>query len=280
MNQEPECLRFVGLSLSGSKSSKTSMAIFEYYKPHDKVVLSHIFDKISVLDDRPSDHMILETLSSLQGLQSIFVNAPLQLPKCMTCKLKCPGYEKCKEPEIQWMTKHYIHLSQQKKPHKLISPYTERCSELYWRNQLDEEFILDHAGGANKAPLMFRAMFLRRLFKTHPEKSKTLKKVIWNEFYPSVSAWQWGRSLKISKSNLRHFSHSVHGNEVREIFMDQISKKTDLFLYEVERKKLINDKNAFEAFLGALTAFSFYNNEHHKKPKNYPKNEPWPIIPV
>lgn len=288
MKSTPKCLRFVGLCLSGTKSTKSSLAILEYYLEHDKVILSHIYDKISVLDQMSSDDLILKSLGSLDNLVSVFVNAPLQVPKCMRCKLKCPGYDLCSEPEIKWMNSFYEQESEQKKPHKVLSPYTERCSELYWKHALeDESFILDHAGGANKASIMFRAMYLNRSFKTDPntKKSKTtgsfaVNKVEWHQFYPQISVWQWGKSLKVAKSHLRNFSHSVYGKEAREIFLNTLAKKTSLFFYEVEAKKIINDKHSFDALLGALTAFSHYNGEYFKRPKNFPKSEAWPIIPT
>lgn len=291
--KDQSCTRFVGLSLSGTKSTKSSLAVLEYYEKQDKVVLSHIFDKISVLDQVSSDELILENLNRLENLSSVFVNAPLQLPKCMRCRLKCPGHSVCNEPEIQWMQSFYEIESKQKKPHKIISPYTEKCGELYWKNAIeDETFILDHAGGANKASIMFRAMYIQRCFESSQKKSnKTSKansssksakdsKVSWQQFYPQLSVWQWGRSLKVAKSHLRHFSHSVYGKEAREVFLTQLSKRTSLFFYDVEGKKIIHDKNSFEALLGALTAFSHFNNEYFKRPKNYPANESWPIVPI
>jgi hypothetical protein len=261
------------------------MAILEYYQEHDKVVLSHIYDRISVLDQMSSDDLILKSLTGLGNLTSVFVNAPLQVPKCMRCRLKCPGYDLCTEPEIVWMKNFYDQESIQKKPHKILSPYTERCAELYWKSgHEDESFVLDHAGGANKASIMFRAIYLNRAFKTDPNfkktKTQSRDKVAWQQFYPQISMWQWGRALKVAKSHLRHYSHSVYGKEAREIFLNAISKKTSLFFYDVEGKKIINDKHSFDALLGALTAFSYYNNEYFKRPKAFPKSEAWPIVPT
>ncbi len=285
MSHAIKCERFVGLCLSGTKSTKSSLAILEYYQDHDKVILSHIYDKISVLDQMSSDDLILKSLNGLDGLVSVFVNAPLQQTKCMRCRLRCPGYDLCKEPEILWMKEFYDKESKQKKPHKVLSPYTERCSELYWKNAIENEtFTLDHAGGANKASIMFRAKYLSRSFKTDPTlkkaQSKINEKVKWQQFYPQISMWQWGRSLKVAKSHLRHYSHSIYGKEAREIFLNAIAKKTSLFFYDVEAKKIVNDKHSFDALLGALTAFSYYNNEYFKRPKTYPKSEPWPIVPT
>ncbi len=288
--KDQSCTRFVGLSLSGTKSTKSSLAVLEYYEKQDKVVLSHIFDKISVLDQVSSDELILENLNRLENLSSVFVNAPLQLPKCMRCKLRCPGHSACTEPEVKWMRDFYEKESKQKKPHKIISPYTEKCGELYWKNAIeDETFILDHAGGANKASIMFRAMYIQKCFESgqknpaknlKTQKSNSSRNVSWQQFFPQLSVWQWGRSLKVAKSHLRFFSHSVYGKEAREVFLTQLAKRTSLFFYDVEGKKIIHDKNSFEALLGALTAFSHFNNEYIKRPKNYPANESWPIVPV
>ena len=80
----------------------------------------------------------------------------------MRCRLKCPGHEKCKEPEIKWMWSRHRKLDKVKRPNKIFTPYTERCSEQYILSEIDADIFPDHALGSNRAPLAARAIYLKR----------------------------------------------------------------------------------------------------------------------
>lgn len=267
--KSPSSIRFLGVSLSGSKTPKTSLAVLELYSEAGRIVLAHIFDKISTKEEKTADQILIDYITGTPAIQSIHVDAPLQLPVCVDCILKCPGDEKCGQEEVQWMQNFYKKLSRLKRPQKTPSPYTERAAELVWRERLEEKFTLDHAGGANKAPLMFRAMYLNRLLKD-PSMS---------EFYPAISVWQIGRAYRISKSTLRNFSHSVYGQESREIILSTLEKRMGFFIYDIEKRKMLKDVNAFSAFMGALTGVYLYRKKTLKPDRHFPKREAWPDVP-
>lgn len=269
MNETQECQRFLGVSLSGAKTPKTSLAVFEYYIKPKRWVLAHIFDKISTKDEKSADQILYEYILNTPLLQSIHIDAPLTLPKCMRCDLKCPGYEVCMEEEVVWMRQFYKKASKGKRPQKTLSPYVERAAELYWREALGEKLILDHAGGANKAPLMFRGKFVNR----------RLSHISMQEFFPRISVWQIGRAYRISKSTLRTYSHSVYGQESRNIILTTLEKKIGFFIYEVERRKMLKDLNAFDAFIGSLTGVYASKKLIMKPDKNFPSKEAWPDVP-
>ncbi len=99
-------IRFIGLSLSGGKNDKACIAVLEYFPKYHKVFLTKIHDKISGEVEHSSDQKIIEILESYQeSIDSISVDAPMQLPLCISCRLKCPGFENCKEEHIVWMEK-------------------------------------------------------------------------------------------------------------------------------------------------------------------------------
>jgi hypothetical protein len=137
--------RFIGISLGGGKTDKTSLSVIEYYPVQRKIFLSRLFDKIKTEAEVSAD-----------------LHVPLQLPRCLICTLKCPGYEVCEEPEIQWMWKQYRAQAKKKSPPRLFTPYTERCVEQFLQTELEEPFHLQHALGANLAPLTARAQYLIR----------------------------------------------------------------------------------------------------------------------
>src|SRR5690606_33963824 len=80
-----------------------------------------------------------------KSIKTIGIDAPLVPPKCMRCRLKCPGYEVCKEPEIKWLRSLYKKKNKKKNPKKIFTPYTERCVEAYISTELEEPFIRSHA---------------------------------------------------------------------------------------------------------------------------------------
>lgn len=266
----PKSVRFLGVALSGAKTPKTSMAVLEYYPQTNRYALAHIYDQINSKNDKSPDQMLIEHIEKTSQIQSIHIDVPLQPPKTILNILKCPGFEKETDEELKWMKTFYAKEVSSKKLHRSLSPYTERIAELYWKNKLEEKFVLDHAGGANKAPLMFRAIYLKHLLPKHQM----------FEFYPKVSVWQIGRAYKISKSVLRSYSHAVYGQESRELILSQLEKHMNLFSYEVEKRKMLKDINAFNAFIGALTGVYFNNKQIFAKDTSIPKSEAWPHVPL
>lgn len=216
-----------------------------------------------------ADQKILNLLD-LNSLDVVGFDAPLQLPKCMRCDLKCPGYEKCKEPEIEWMWKQYKKLNLKRKPKRLFTPYTERCIETYLAHQIEEVFHMPHAMGSNLAPLTARAHFLRRRFK----KTRLV------ECFPKLSIWRLGLQLKIPKSHLRFHRHSVGGDESRKLILTALVDSKQIFIYEQDFKVMVENNHAFEAFITAYTSLLDVRGECEPRPKDFPKQELWLSIPL
>lgn len=266
----PKSTRFLGVALSGAKTPKTSMAILEFYPETQRYVLAHIYDQINAKDDKSPDQVLLDHIAKTANIQSIHIDVPLQPPKTILNILDCPDLNSDHHEELKWMKNFYAKEVSTKKLQRSLSPYTERVAELYWKNKLEEKFILDHAGGANKAPLMFRAMYLQHLLPQHSM----------YEFYPKISVWQIGRAYKVAKSVLRSYSHSVYGQESREQILVQLEKHLQLFSYDVEKRKMLRDINAFNAFIGALTGVYHSCKLVHDKDLSLPQSMAWPHVPL
>ena len=118
------------------------------------------------------------------------------------------------------------------------------------------------------APMTARAYYLRRRIN---------KPFI--EVDPKVSLWRIGRSMGIQKSYLRSYKHSVSGDEVREAILSHLIKSEVAFIYDEDRKKLIEDFASFDAFLCALTGLLKYKKQVEPRPKAFPKGEAWIEIP-
>lgn len=262
--------RFMGLSLAGGKTPRTHLAVVDYYAQEKKLFLSHLVRDVGEEDGYSSDTVLLDIIYELnESLKAIAIDAPLSMPKCMRCRLKCPGVEACNEPHILWMWKHHDKRSKTKRPNKIFTPYTERCVEQYISHELEQSFNFEHALGSNKAPLWARAEFLR----------KRLKRISLLEVFPRLNVWRIGRALKVSKTPLNFYKNSVDGEIYREAFMEKLLASEWMFIYSQDAKQMIKDAFVFEAVLSAFTAFL-----HHKKlteppPKGYPKSEAWLTFP-
>lgn len=269
-NDQPlKAHRFVGISLGGGKTDKTCTTVLEFYPEAKKVFLKEINEKVRGQIGRSSDlelHKYIENIPP--PVEHLAFDVPLQMPKCLRCRLKCPGYEVCQEPEIKWLRKYYTQHGAKKKFYKSFTPYTERCVENYLRTELEESFQLPHALGANAAPLTARAHFIVRRLK-----------MSCIEVYPKLSLWRIGRSLGIQKSYLRFHKHAVEGEDIREAILKQLLAKGLVFIYEEDIKTLISNSYAFDAFLCGLTAYYKFINRVEKRPKGFPESESWIEIP-
>lgn len=263
--------RFAGVSLGGGKTDRTAVVVAEFFPDHEKLFLTKLYSEIKAGVDRSADWNLVEILTEEENLESIAFDVPLMLPKCMRCTLKCPGYEKCKLPEIKWMWKLYRANTKEKRPHKIFTPYTERCVDQYINSELEEPYSVSHALGANAAPLTARAHFIKRRLKPQ----QTILEVV-----PKISLFRIGSALKIQKSYLRFHKHSVDSFEVREAILRNFIDSDLIFIYEQDVKTLVENTTAFDALLCALTGFLKFKKLTEKPPRDFPKFEPWVEMPV
>lgn len=264
--------RFAGISLGGGKTDKTAVAILDYYPDQNRIFLRNLKDKIKGDPELSADARLHTMLTEEEpNIHSVAFDVPLQVPKCLRCPLRCPGYEACKEPEIKWLWQIHRKKMEKKKPVKLFTPYTERCAEAYIASELEEVFHPQHALGANNAPLTARAFFIRR---------RLGKKVNAIEVLPKLSLWRIGIDLKVPKSHLRTHKISVGGDEARLAILKTLVEKEICFVYQQDMKTMVDNSMAFDAFLCALTAFLKFRGQCEKIPAGFPKQEPWIEFPV
>ncbi|XGC81673.1 DUF429 domain-containing protein [Bdellovibrio bacteriovorus] len=264
-----EVRRFVGLSLSGGKSDKACIAIVEYYPKHKKVFLSRLVEKIKSDEVHSADFKIFEIINQYHDQITTFAfDVPFRLPHCTNCERSCPGIEGCPEPHVKWMWEYTRKLHKKKKPRKLFTSYTQRCVEMYVATELEEPFIMQHAMGANIAPLLARAMYIKRRLTTECV-----------EVNPKISVWRIGRSLDVMKSHLRFHKHAISGDESRKEILHALSSRNVAFVYDQDVKLMIENNHAFEAFICALTAFLKFRNMTEPRPEGFPENEDWIEIP-
>lgn len=264
-----EVHRFIGVSLGGGKTDKACVAIVEYFPKHKKVFLSRLVEKIKSDEVHSADFKIHEIIAQYPEIDSIAFDVPFRLPHCLNCTTGCKGIESCPEPHVQWMWNYTRKLHKKKKPRKLFTPYTQRCVELYLATELEEPFILQHAMGANCAPLLARAMYIKRRL--------TVPCV---EVFPKLSLWRIGRSLNVMKSHLLFHKHAIGGDESRKAILHALSTHNVAFVYDQDVKLMIENNHAFEAFICAFTGFLKFKGLTEPRPSGFPTMEDWIDFPV
>lgn len=275
--------RFAGVALGGGKTDRTAVAVLDFYPESPRIFLRALRDRLKGDGEVSADETLIHFLTVEEvGLETVAFDAPLQLPKCIRCDLVCPGFEACRLPEIRWLWSEHEAREKKKRPNKVFTPYTERCAEVAIANHLEEPFHPPHALGANAAPLAARAHFLaRRLtgkrFVNPAKPEATTPQLI--EVYPKLSLWRIGRDLKVPKSHLRFHRHAVDSDEARHYFLKQLLDREIVFIYQQDLKTLIESPQAFDAFIGALTAFLKYRGQTVPRPAGFPRDEIWIEFP-
>lgn len=265
-----DVIRFVGVSLAGGKSDKACVAVLEYYPEQKKIFLSRLFEKIKSDEKISGDLKIHELIhQNADTLKFIAFDTPWAIPNCMRCQLKCPGFESCREPHIEWMWRHQEDRLKKKRPKKLFTPYTQRCVELYLATEIEEPFHLHHAMGANSAPLLARAAFIQR--RLHFPTIEVL---------PKLTLWRLGETLGLMKSQIKDHRAAFGGDESRAQFLQALNEKNIAFVYHQDAKHMVENNHAFEAFLCGMTAFLKYKGLTEPRPKGFPKEEDWIEFPL
>jgi hypothetical protein len=260
----------MGLSLGGGKTNTSAVAVLQYYPDHGKIFLSGLETQFGQSDGASRDEALFNVLKPLQkGTELGAIDVPLKWPKCLRCRLICPGAERCREPELLWLKKHYRRRNNKRRPRKWLTPYTERCVEFYIANELEEPFHPPQAMGANMAPLTARAHYLMRRL--------SLRMV---EFNPQVSLWRIGQSLQVQKSYLRQHRHSVRGEEARSAIIHRLVERDIAFFYEQDIRLMRSQHWAFDAFIGALTAMLKYKRKVEPRPEGFPRSAAWVELPL
>jgi hypothetical protein len=261
---------FLGLSLSGGKTDKASLALIEYFPQQKKVFLSRLVHSIKAEESRSADAKIIDLLQGLEGsVESVAVDNAWNPPFCFTqCEAHCGGLEVCSKPHILWLRQHFLKMKKKKKTTKLFTPYTQRCIENFVLTELEESFQMPHAMGANSAPLLARARYLKK----RSEKP-------WFEVFPPLSVWRMGRHLNIKKSDLRSYRKSAVGEACRRQILTSLQEHDVVFLYKDDVNSMIHSVHAFDAFICAYTLFLKFTQQTETRPDNFPAEEDWIEFP-
>ena len=245
------------------------MALIDYYPEQKKVFLTKLFNSFKSDEKFSSDLKISQLISEYEEqIEYVAVDQPWKMPLCLTCELKCPGYENCDAEHIEWFWKAHRAQVKKKKTTKIFTPYTQRAVEAILSHGLEQPFMISHAMGANSAPLLARAAFLRRRTKSD-----------WIEVFPPLSVWRLGLHLNMKKSDLRSYRKSAMGESCRRQILNNLQKHDVVFLYKEDVQAMIQSVHAFDAFISAYTAYLKFTKQTEAPPQGFPKSEGWIEFP-
>lgn len=261
--------RFIGLSLGGGKTDKTCLAVVEYFPRQKKLFLSRIHDRIKSDEKISGDSKIHEIiLQNSKSLETVAFDTALTLPACLTCSKPCPGIETCTEPHAKWLWKNFESTQSKKRPKKLFTPYTQRCAETYIATELEVPFQVSHAMGANSAPLLARALFIKKRLQYDCI-----------EVFPALSFFRLAKAIGLSAAQSQDHRAAFGGDDQRTHLLKALNDKNHVFIYNQDAKLMIQNPYAFDAFLCALTGYLKFVHKTEKRPKDFPKSEAWVEFP-
>ena len=87
------------------------------------------------------------------------------------------------------------------------------------------------------------------------------------------------RSLGVARTHLRVHRKAVGGEEARRAILTSLISHDVAFIYEQDRRSMIENNHAFEAFVCALTAFLKFKKRTEPRPGGFPADEDWVEIP-
>ena len=99
------------------------------------------------------------------------------------------------------------------------------------------------------------------------------------EVFPKLSVWQIGRDLRMPKSYLRFHRHAVDSDEARLYFIKTLIEREIAFVYQQDLKALVDNPQAFDAFISAMTAYLEYRGQTAPRPAGFPSEEIWITYP-
>jgi len=294
------CHRYLGLELAGAKNNKTTLATLEFYPKERKVFLLDLHDKIAGAEDadtresrESNDEALLaliresaeaqearEAKRSGPGATLLAVNVPLTLPPCIGCERKtCPLPARCTVPEVKWMQGLTRRLARDRSTKTSgFTPYTQRPVELHIRHTVLPEvpqwarFEIDEALGGTKAPLTARMHFLARHL------ARVRMPVI--EAWPKLTIAMLAGELGIDRRTLSHYRQLEQGVHAREVILERIAQRHEVFIYERDVRKMTHSLACFDAFVCAFTALLSDQGRCARPPRGFPAGSGWVSHPI
>ena len=285
MGNEPK--NVAGMSLGGGRRENFFLSLLEYF-PEKKRWFLKSLHQVRDEEIRDRDEIIASWVGQY-GLKELIVDFPLSRPPCEeTCLHNCTGAHACPRREVievrsemqklldedaefersnpkkyeqervsslevdysKNLTKknsdeHMLSRSFKRKLRKGFVPYWHRPIDFWiWKNyydQLLEVFKVSYESFGNvSVMLLARLKYLVRHLPRDLKMYESSVEICLIELY---------RSRVISKTNLLQLFDLEMSSSAREVIVQQIEKKMDIFIYENDLDTIYKNDQAFESFI-------------------------------
>ncbi|MGE4232339.1 MAG: DUF429 domain-containing protein [Bacteriovoracia bacterium] len=273
-SQRSNVSRYLGLSLGGAKSDRTSLAIIDLYTEQKKLFLVDVLTDLGADEDQTADQVLvgaIEKFCSEADTKVLAVDVPLTYPPCLhSCEKDCSGYETCKRPEVKWMRNYFTKAKEKNSKLKHFTPYTQRPVDLYFRIKFQTKDVFqDDTMGANLAPQAARMSYLK----------KFLKDLNLVEVWPKLVLYHIHRAIKVSKSDVMGYRNIERGSSARENILEHLVRHSPLFVYERDMKRLVSNVGAFDALICAWIAMLHDQDQTEVFDEDLPLESGWIELP-
>lgn len=269
--------RCIGLELGGSKSSRTALAVFDYFPENQRIFLAETHSRIEGGKGTSGDEALIEIFARLRVPTDVIgVNAPLGFAPCAECTRSfCPGASRCDVPEVQWMRgeAERVRWPVAKRP----TPYTQRAVDVALRTRVQPHFTLalpaEESLGSGRGPLAMRLRYLRRHVQSK----------VWLETAPRAALFALAGPFGLSQRELRLHREVEEGVEHRVNILEKLSQPRPglplLFLYERELLAAAADLDLFDAAMSGLMAAYQAAGLLAPPPEGYQEDWGWLAVP-
>jgi len=243
---------FIGVSLSGGRQERSVICELVEYEYPRRLVLYTLLSAQDQVELGSPDEFFIDFLKR-KSPQMIVFDSPLSLPSCFQCHC-LTAVSSCSKPEVRWL------LAQQwekhKKPRRYPTPYTQRALDFFLENYLAEKFEYGHALGSNWAPITVRVQTWLRFLGGYPLFESPVK----------IVAYYLGRSFGLNRLQALNLFSSTQGLELRQVFLEKMQSRMDLFFYERDLLVVQKEPHAFQALLAAYMGLLSLRNQVAKLP--------------
>ena len=272
-HEQPNVERYVGLSLGGGKSDRTTVTVIDYYRKQCKAFVIDVYESVGAHDDYSADEVLLEILSEFDiPVKVLAVDAPLTLPPCVNgCRKGCKGMAKCVVPEVRWMRNQFKKAHAQNKKLKQFTSYSQRPVDLFFRyRHLDQSGLHDETMGANQAPRAARMQYL---------KSHISAKVNLIEVWPKLTLFYVHKLFNLTRNQALSYRQLDEGIHIREHVVQSFIDDQNLFIYERDSKRFATSISAFDSLICAWAALNYGLGRCIEFRKDLPLQSGWIQIP-
>lgn len=269
--------QFVGIHLSGASNQKTTLVTIKLTDA-GRVQVDQLYGKLGFCGGVFSDERLINILLSMDGLEQVFVDCPLNHPPCVACtRRQCPGVWYCDDLSVAYM----LHLSNEMKRRKKlrrkrpVNPQTQRLWDLERFVEHEDVEANELTYTSNQAPLVNRALVLQRQLRLK------LPLLELKETSVSQSLYEMSPSLSIDGQAWKQFRSFEGGKQVRTELLEAMLQK---FSLEINDKELFffiaANLEAFQAFVTSLIAWQHSVGKTTSPPLDYIKQESWVYLPT